>query len=291
MTNFEFPAVLTEGNGVATVTAFNPDSDTPVYTASETHPRWEDILDGLITGDPDVWELFDVAKGVMNSFRQVTERVTYDGSNVLFDGDPIHTVLANQLQRAIEDGNKDNFTALARFWEKLESNPNAHSREQAYEFLASHQFQITADGDVVGFKGVSRSADGTYHSWASSEVAGKPSAFVDGKPLPAKVRVKQHIGAVVTMPRSEVHHDPRKHCSRGLHVATQGYANGYGDTVLEVHVNPRDIVSVPNDAGGEKVRVCRYTVARVASGDYGTRPVLSGSTPAAKPQYVGYDGI
>jgi hypothetical protein len=31
--------------------------------------------------------------------------------------------------------------------------------------------------------------------------------------------------------------------------------------MLECHVNPRDVVSVPTGAGGEKVRVCRYIIA------------------------------
>lgn len=297
MTEFEFPAVLTEGNGVATVTAFNPDSDTPVYTANEAHPRWDDILTGLQVGDPAVWELFDVAKGVINSFRQVTDRVSYDGSNVLFDGDPIHSVLSRQLSRAIEDGDKDNFTALAKFWEKLESNPSEHSRQQAYDFLAAHEFQITADGDVVGFKGVNfgyTAADNTpvYRSTASSRVVGKPSAFVNGKPIPERATVPQTIGDVVTMPRSEVVHDPARACERGLHVSTQSYAQSFGrnGAVLEVHVNPRDIVSVPSDGGGEKVRVCRYKVARVAVEDYGNRPVLA-PTASTTSAYVGYSGI
>jgi len=75
--------------------------------------------------------------------------------------------------------------------------------------------------------------------------------------------VTQKVGDVVTMPRSEVTHDPNKACERGLHVATRGYAKSYG-TVMEVHFNPRDIVSVPRADRGEKVRVCRYKVAQVA---------------------------
>lgn len=276
MSEFYFPATLTEGDGVATVTAFNVESVNPVYQANEQHPNWDAILDGLRRGDPDVWDLFDVASGVMRKFNQVTDRVSYDGTNVLFDGDPIHSVLADQLQRALEDGNPENYIALAKFWEKLESNPNDHSRQQAYDFLATHKFQITADGDVVGYKGVGVESDGSYRSiWASS-VEGVPSAYVNGSPVPPVSCVPQNIGDVVTMPRSEVVHDPSQACQRGLHVATRGYASGYG-TVIEVHVNPRDIVSVPTDAQGAKVRVCRYVVARVATEGTDNSPVLRDS--------------
>lgn len=294
MTDFKFPAVLNEGDSGtrAVVTAFNPESSTPVYIADEYHPHFKRILDGLRTGDPGVWALFDVATAVMSHFEAITDRVSYDGSNVLWDGDPVHSVLAEQLERAVRDGNPDNYRALALFWEKLESNPSDHSREQAYDWLAAHKFQITPDGDIVGFKGV-RLVDGytdIYRSTASSQVRGKPSAYVNGKPQPELSTVSQKIGDIVTMPRSEVVHDPSQACRRGLHVATRSYASGFGGHILEVHVNPRDIVSVPTDGGGEKVRACRYKVARVAVSEdvMGTAPVLRENSQNVWAGDVGY---
>ena len=278
MNDFAFPAFLTQGNGAATLVAFKADDEQPVYMANDSHPHWDAILSGLRDGDPDVWDLFDVASGVLKAFEQVTDRVSWNGSEILWDGDPVHSALADHLSRAIEDGDSKNYTALAKFWEKLESNPDEHSREQAFDWLACHRFQITEDGDVVGYKGVvpeGYASDGTevyLSAWASS-VAGVPSAYVNGNPIKELSKVPQRIGDVVTMPRSEVAHNPSVACSRGLHVATRSYAASYG-TVLEVHVNPRDIVSVPTDAHGEKVRVCRYTVARVAVDNGDDRPVL-----------------
>lgn len=276
MTEFAFPATITSGRGLATVTAFNVNADEPVFVATENHPHWDGIIEGLRTGDENVWELFDVAAGVLRRFNQVTDRISWDGENVLFDGDPIHSVLADQLARALEDGHPENYTALAKFWEKLESNPTEHSRQQAFDWLACHKFQITPEGDVVGYKGVNDLGDGKYESGWASRVPDVPSAFVNGVPVPPLSRVPQEVGDVVTMPRSEVVHNPRQACERGLHVATRDYAGSYG-TVLEVHVNPRDIVSVPTDGGGAKVRACRYVVARVAVDNAGTGPVLRDS--------------
>lgn len=297
MTEFKFPAVLNQGDeGTrAVVTAFNPESETPIFIADEFHPHWNSILAGLRAGDPSVWGLFDVAKAVMTNFEAITDRVAFDGTDILWDGDPVHSVLAEQLERAVRDGNPDNYRALALFWEKLESNPSEHSRTQAYDWLASHKFQITPDGDVVGFKGVTKTynaADGVevFHSKFSSEVPGIPSGYVNGKPIPEKSKIPQAIGDIVTMPRSEVVHNPRLSCERGLHVATRAYAGGYG-TVLEVHVNPRDIVSVPTDANGAKVRVCRYKVARLAisEAEMGVSPVLRDNpTPNVWAGDVGY---
>lgn len=263
MAEFKFPAVQTDVDGFSTVTAFRPDAADAIYTADSFHPFWKEIIAGLRSGDPTVWDRFDVAGGIMRSFKQVTDRVAWDGENVLWDGDPVHDVLANQLARALKGGDSDTYTALAKFWEKLASNPDEHSREQAYQWLASHDFQITLDGDVVGYKGVYEWENGGYKSTAQSRVADKPSGYVNGVAIPAMSFIPQAVGDVVTMPRGEVEHNPNLTCSRGLHVGDYSYARGYGNTVFEVLVNPADIVSVPTDAGGRKVRVWRYTINRV----------------------------
>lgn len=264
--------------GGEVLTAYRADHETPFYNANSNHPHYETIKQMLDNEDPEVWDMFNVGVGVAGRLRRITDRVSFDGTNILWDGDPVHSVLTEQLRRALESG-ESNYEAIAKFWEKLESNPNEHSRTQAYDFLAAHAFQITADGDVVGYKGVYQTDNG-YESTRASHVAGLPSAYVDDEAVPEKSRVPNNIGTVVSMPRSEVVHDPAVSCERGLHVATRSYANGYGGAVLEVHVNPRDIVSVPTDAGGDKVRVCRYYVARVAVDNTGNTPVLKDQTPA-----------
>jgi hypothetical protein len=71
------------------------------------------------------------------------------------------------------------------------------------------------------------------------------------------------------MPRSEVEWDPTVGCHRGLHVGTWDYAYGFAQgAVMEVHVNPRDVVSVPTDSDAAKVRCCRYTIVRVIDAPY-----------------------
>lgn len=275
MTEFAFPATLTRGGAVDVVTAFNFDADEPVYIADSHHPNWDAILDGLRQGNPNVWELFDTIKGVMAGFEQVTDRISWDGANVLWDGDPFRKPVADHLARCIEDGNVENYTAFAKFVEKLESNPTEHSREQAYDFLACHSFQITLDGDLVGYKGLyTTEEEGVYLSSASSQEKEKPSGFVNGVAVPPLQRIPQKVGDVVSMPRSEVAHDPTQACKRGLHVATHDYAAMFGNVVAEIHANPRDIVSVPTDGGGDKVRVNRYKVARLVTQRNADTPVL-----------------
>jgi hypothetical protein len=49
-------------------------------------------------------------------------------------------------------------------------------------------------------------------------------------------------------------------CSAGLHVGTYDYALRFTRFVIEVLVDPRDVVSVPTDCNDQKMRTCKYLV-------------------------------
>jgi hypothetical protein len=271
---FAFPTSLVETPALSTVTAFNADASEPLFVADSFHPHWDQILEGLRVGDPNVWELFDISTGVMRRFAQITDRISWNGTDVLWDGDVFAEPVAKHLARVIREGSSaEDYTAFAKFVEKLQLNPDEHSRTQAYDWLASHEFQISPEGDVVGYKSVNNRGDGLFESGFSSQKPGVPSAFVNGVPVPELSRVPQRVGDVVSMPRSEVCHDPSLACERGLHVGTYKYfGNGWNKDTLEVHVNPMHLVSVPTHSHGAKVRVHQYTVKRVATGKPEEKP-------------------
>lgn len=269
--------ISTGANGVDTVVAFNPNNNTPVVEADSNHPHWKAIVEGLRNGDESVFELFDVAGGLMTRLRKLSDRIDYDGKNILFDGDVVDNALASQIQRFLEQGVED-YKPLVKFWEKVAMNPNQHSREQLYRWLASHDFTVTEDGDIVGYKGV-KTRDGKLFSTAAG------TALVDGKVH--KGYIPNAIGSTVTMPRSEVRHDPNNTCSTGLHVANFDYAKGYGDTTLEVHVHPRDVVSVPSDANGRKMRCCKYKIVQAVGGHYSTAVRPKGNLQPVEEEWTG----
>jgi hypothetical protein len=84
-------------------------------------------------------------------------------------------------------------------------------------------------------------------------------------------RLDNSIGKVVKMDRHLIDDNPGSHCSRGLHVGALAYSgpggayHGYDDVCIIVKVNPRDVVSVPNDHSCQKVRCCEYTVKEIYS--------------------------
>lgn len=205
------------------------------------------MVAGVLADDPAVLDLFNLAKAVSERFSRLTERVSTANGRLYFDGDEVANALAAQVIRFLDEG-VDDWQPLVNFFEKVEANPNEHSREQLYRWLDRHDFTITPSGDFVGYKGVGNDLK-SIHSGPG---------IVDGVPMNG--RLPNNPGSMVEIARSAVHHDPSVGCSTGLHVGTHGYASSFGAVCLEVHVNPRDVVSVPTDCGDQKVRCCRYLV-------------------------------
>lgn len=246
-----------------------------VKVATHEHPNYDRILEAAQRGDENVLDLFDLNIAIARSFEKVSERVAVANGQVFFDGQPVDSALTRHILTAYQEG--ADFAPLVKFYEKVETNPNAHSRDQLYRWLNAEDFTIDADGDILGYKGVAPVyADGKNH-YVSFDDEGNPierevigflsinqgNAIVDGQEH-LEGPVPNNIGSVIEMPRDQVTHDPSIGCHVGLHVGTWSYASGFArGAVLKVKVNPRDVVSVPTDCGDQKMRVCRYTIVDV----------------------------
>ena len=249
-----FPLSNNVHTGIATLTVFVPGADRPL-TADSTNANWDAMVKGVLSGDDKVIDLFDIASTAARKFQRLGERVTAANGRIFLDGDEIENALTKQIIRFLEDG-EDDWEPLVKFFEKVLSNPNEHSREQLYVWLDRHNLTISEQGDMVVYKGCKRGLDGILRSTVSGP------AIVDGVEI--NDYVPNEIGSIIEMQRSQVVHDPSIGCSVGLHVGTANYAQGYARNggLLEVHVNPRDVVSVPTDCNAQKVRVARYLVVR-----------------------------
>lgn len=226
--------------------------DGSLRTADESHPNYAEIRDAVVNGDPsdaDLLDLLDVAGALNRKFQKVSERVSVAGHSVLFDNEPVDNSLTRTILRHSREG--VNFGPLVAFMENVMLNPQPHSREQLYEWLRDRDFTITDDGCFIAYKGVEASGLSVYSG----------GAIVDGEQVDGKV--PNEVGSVIEMPRGRVQHNPSVGCAPGLHVATFDYARSWGEKVLTVKVNPRDVVSVPTDSNAAKVRTCRYTVLEV----------------------------
>jgi hypothetical protein len=253
-----------EQDGEVYLTALVPGHG--LKSAQPTHPNFKLIveklarqsLDGPLSPEEAVG-LFDPATGVAAKFERLSNRITARNGAIYLDGSEVNNAITEQILRFMEVG--EDFEPLVNFFEKLLANPNEHSREQLYRWLQAAKLTITPEGLIVGYKGVSGPAEegGPYRSVMSGEEV----VLVDGEEVTGQV--PQPIGAIIEMKRDDVKHDPRVGCAPGLHVGTFDYASTWTtvSAVLEVHVDPVDVVSVPTDSSDQKMRVRQYQVIGV----------------------------
>lgn len=250
---------LTSLEGEQFLTIFAPDG-TVTCATPDTHGNFSTLVELALAQDDRVYEEAEVGKAIQRRFDDVVEgRVAIRNGVVYFDDDPMDNALTKAILSFLEDG--EDFGPLIKFFDKVMSNPQPESREQFYRWIEFHDFPIDEDGDIVAYKSVYSNGDGTYRSCHAGH------AFVNG--VEVNGYVVQSVGDVVTMPRSEVQHDPDVACHVGLHAGTFEYASTFsGDTLMHVKINPRDVVSVPHDCTSQKVRLCRYEVEGFAENEY-----------------------
>lgn len=221
-----------------------------------SHPRFAELVDYLRSRrDHDsrhVRRLLDAGGALAARLRRLSERVAFDGTHLRFDGDVIDTSLSRHIIRMMRDGD-ESYARWVRFLENLGENPSALSRIHLFTWLDGRDFAITPDGHLLGYKGVQADEHNSSIHTGTALVNG---TWHHG-------HIPNPIGVTVEMPRHQVAADRAAGCATGLHVGTYAYANGYGQRLLLVAVNPRNVVSVPRDCNYQKLRCCRYTVLGV----------------------------
>jgi hypothetical protein len=132
---------------------------------------------------------------------------------------------------------------ILKFWERLRNNPSYHSVQRLFECLEHNHHPICEDGRFLGWKCI------------RSDWTDKRTGTFDNS-----------VGSDPSVPRNRVDDNHDVDCSYGLHVSSYNYASqvfyGPGNRVIEVLVDPADVVSVPNDYGFQKMRICKYHVVR-----------------------------
>ena len=249
-------------------------------TVPESHPRFEELLNLVLSGaeDEEVSDLVDVMLAVTKRVAQLSERVSIKGRTVLFDGDPIHGELSEVLYELFEAGNPESMRPVVNFLEKASTNPSGKSVDELYRWITKGDLIIHEDGDFLAYKGCRVGVDGVRTSIHESG-----TAFVNGEEITGYI--PNPDGAVITMPRSDVDDNTHEACSTGLHAGTHAYAQKFlswhsgPQEMLLVKINPRDVVSVPTDDLDQKLRTCRYVVQEVVEGRRSSRVYIQEELP------------
>lgn len=169
--------------------------------------------------------------------------VTPDG-DVFVTGVRLPHILSGRLIDFADNGLLDQADALIKFWNNCLANPDKRAQTDLYAFLEHNGIPVTSDGCFIGYRSVRRLADGN---------------LVDAH----TGKFNNNVGAVCEIPRSECDSDPNRTCSRGLHVAALEYAKSFSQVLIEVKVNPKDVVAIPTDYNGQKMRVCKFEVMAI----------------------------
>lgn len=212
----------------------------------ETHPKFDAVLDAIRNGDwdavPDLVDLVSVIRDYTSDNGDIEVR---DG-DVYFQGKPFANALADRLLAMLEE--ELPVEPLCNFLTNLKKNPSKRAVDELYGFLEKNMLPLTPDGHFMAYKKVR----GDYTDIHSGEF-------------------DNSIGQIVEMARNEVDEDKDRTCSAGLHFCSLEYlphfGGSYGNRVVLLKINPRDVVSIPSDYNNAKGRCCRYEV--VAEHDTG----------------------
>lgn len=198
-------------------------------------PCYDKVLELIRNGRYD--EVFDATQ---SSYDEEFDGFRVRGNQVLIDGEIIPEALSERIIQLVQY--ELDVKPLINFWHNVKQNKREDSRKDLYGFLEANHYPITEDGCFVGYKSV------------RSDFLDHHSRSMDNSP-----------GKTVEMPREQVNPDRNVTCSTGLHVAAYPYAAHFcgGETIVEVKVHPKDVVTVPTDYNAQKMRCCRYEVVRV----------------------------
>jgi hypothetical protein len=209
---------------------------------SSDQTLYQSLLQGIKAGDEQkIKRSVSRAAVIKNNSKGVFDVV---GDTIMVDGQPVNGILGETILSFIDEGIP--FEPLVKFCRKLRNNPSKASVDQLFAFLEANRHPITVDGNFIAYKKV-RPDMKDIHSGTFDNSVGK----------------------TLEMPREAVNPDPTQTCSTGLHVASWDYAsNSFGsahDTLVEVEVDPADVVAVPIDYNQGKMRTCRYKVRAIVT--------------------------
>lgn len=226
--------------------------DGQTHIVSKTDTLATRLIEAIKSGKLDeIPSLVSVAKRV-EKFSD-GNFVVKDGQ-ILINGTVAPRILGEKILKFSQEGLP--YQPLLKFAENLQKNPSYRAVNELFSFLEKNNHPITENGNFIAYKKVRSDFKDIY------------TGTIDNS-----------VGKIISMPRNQVNEDPNQTCSAGLHVANWDYAaNHYGnketDIMLEVEVNPANVVCVPIDYNGGKLRTSEYKVLGVAKSELSSNVYL-----------------
>lgn len=264
------------------------------YVVGNDHPNFTKIKDAIAAKKFDsIAALADVAQSVRN-WLTGDQDFELKGDRIHLNGVAFSSEITDKVLNMIEAGH--NADPLYKFLRKVRTNPSATAQAELLLFCVANGFMIHEDGDILAYKSVRND----YLDIHSGRVLNKPASMLtlaERQSMPRTVNgvtvTLENGVSVVKMERGQVDDNRSRTCSVGLHFASHNYAttwHGRSDAhLLVMKINPRDVVSIPEDYHNEKGRTCRYEVIaeiphsdRLPKREVYSQADLSGSTARAQ---------
>jgi hypothetical protein len=251
-----FPYIV-QGSNITVVIGTTP------HTVSKNHITYNKLLAAIKAGEWETVQDIIEPKQVVLNFGQ--GNVSVEGDKIFWKNREMHNALTKRMVAMIQEDFP--VEPLIAFMENLMENPSKRAVNELYGFLEKNTLPITSDGCFLAYKKVRQD----YLDVHSGTVLNKPAAYMTdedaaalaeavGKNNEVTVAVEDGV-TVVSMERNLVDDDQNRTCSTGLHFCSQDYLRSFGgERIVILKINPRDVVSIPNDYNDSKGRCARYEI-------------------------------
>ena len=218
------------------------------YSFGKSHPNYNKLIAHLKNNNV---EHFEAAYDIISKVNSYCEGyVNCQDGSLSWDGIKMPDMFTGTILDMIKQGFP--FEPMLNFLDNLSQNPSDHAVVELFDFMENKNMPITYDGHFLAYKAVRNDYKDIYSGTFNN-----------------------NIGDVCSVPRNKVDNNRDNGCGHGLHVGAIDYAKSYGGIDLDdidgggndggnrlmiCKVNPRDVVSVPNDSKFQKLRCCRYEV-------------------------------
>jgi len=173
---------------------------------------------------------------------QCNQDIVVEGDRVFYKGIELNNAIVDTIRTMMN--NDLDFSYMLNFLKRALQSGSRRVVNELFTFLQACGLTITPDGCFLAYKTV------------RYDYLDKHSRTINNS-----------VGAVIPrMDRAMVDDNCNNLCSYGYHVGALAYAgpggtfNSESDHVMIVKVAPEDVVSVPTDYNGQKLRCCFYEV-------------------------------
>lgn len=206
------------------------------HQTSKSNPMFDKVVASLKSGDiKTAVNLCNIASAI----EKMSDGLIKNNKGTLqYSGENIHESASEWIMRNLSRGNAA-VQPIINFLGRVKANDKPESVEGLWRFIRECGLVITSEGKFICQK------------------------YTDDDFMDCHSRtIHYSLGKTIEMKREDVEFDPNKRCGRGIHGASENFVRGHS-TIIELMIDPIDVISVPYDSSSQKLRCCRAFVWRI----------------------------